>query len=261
MSRALFQPKLADDWQTAVADLLVRLADDELVIGHRNSEWTGLAPILEADIAFSSMAQDEIGHALAYYRLLHELGYPDPDTMAFLREPQDFRCASLVSIPKGDWSVSIVRQFLYDTAETVRLEALCDSAYEPLASLARKLRTEEKYHLLHGKTWLHRLGDATDESHRRVQTALDLLWPHALGLFEPTRWDRTLANERIQPSEPTLAQEWRARVEPLLTDASLVAPEGVEPLFGGRVGRHPPSLAELIAAMQKVFRLDPGAQW
>src|SRR5262249_47785821 len=123
--------------KAALCDLLLRLADDELVIGHRNSEWTGFGPILEADIAFSSMAQAEIGHALAYSRLLAELDGSDPDQMAFARAADKFRCASLVCLPRGDWAFSIVRQFLYDAAESVRLEALTNSSYAPLAALAR----------------------------------------------------------------------------------------------------------------------------
>ena len=157
---------LNDRTRTALIDLLYRLADDELIIGHRDSEWTGLGPILEADIAFSSMAQDEMGHALAYYHLLSELGEGDPDTLAFGRSPEQFRCASLVSLPKADWGFSVLRQFLYDTAECVRLSALAHSAYRPLAHLARKLQSEEKYHLMHGRMWVLRLGDATDERGR-----------------------------------------------------------------------------------------------
>src|SRR3990172_10572297 len=124
----------------AVINLLYRLADDELIIGHRNSEWTGHGPILEADIAFSSMAQDEMGHARAFYEMLHELGGPDPDKMAFGRKARDFRCCSLVALPKRDWAFSIMRQFLYDAAETVRLAALMQSSLAPLAQLATKLR-------------------------------------------------------------------------------------------------------------------------
>jgi len=188
----------------AVINLLYRLADDELIIGHRNSEWTGHAPILEADIAFSSMAQDEMGHAQAYYSLLHQLGERDPDTLAFGRRPREFRCASLVCLPKGDWGFSILRQFLYDASETVRLTALSESSLVPLAQLAGKLRGEEKYHLMHGRSWVLRLGNATDDSHRKMQAALDFAYPHALGLFEPTEYDEPLAQAGISPREDEL---------------------------------------------------------
>jgi ring-1,2-phenylacetyl-CoA epoxidase subunit PaaC len=252
---------LTGDLRDAVIDLLYRLADDDLVIGHRNSEWTGLAPILEADIAFSSMAQDEIGHALAYYRLLRDLGESDPDTLAFTRSADAFRCAALVALDKGDWAFSVMRQYLYDAAEMVRLVALTESAYKPLADLARKIRGEEKYHLMHGRTWVQRLGNATEESHKRMQAAIEVCYPRALALFEPTRWDETLSSTGVQPSEAELCATWKSRVVPVLSEAGLDVPQSAKPTYGGRAGRHPPELAELIGSMQKVFRLDPAAQW
>ena len=245
----------------AVVHLLYRMADDELVIGHRNSEWTGHGPVLEADIAFSSMAQDEIGHAQAYYRMLYELGEGDPDTLAFGRGVRKFRCASLVSLPKGDWGFSVLRQFLYDAAETVRLTALADGTLTPLAQLASKLRGEEKYHLMHGRGWVLRLGDATAESRTRMQVALTTLYPHALGLFEPTEFDETLAQMGICPREGDLQKEWGSAVVPVLKSAGLAIPENTVPAYGGRVGRHPAALKDLVEQMQSVFQLDPAAQW
>lgn len=245
----------------AARDLLLRLADDELIIGHRNSEWTGHGPVLEADIAFSSMAQDEMGHARAYYQLLHELGGPDPDKMAFGRKARDFRCCSLVALPKRDWAFSILRQFLYDSAETVRLAALSDSRLVPLAQLAIKLRSEEKYHMMHGRTWVLRLGSGTDESRRRMQDALDLAYPHALGLFEPTEYDETLAQVGIQPKEEELKNQWESAVAPVLREAGLRVPDNAVAVFGGRVGRHPAELKELLDQMQVVYNIDPNANW
>ncbi len=252
---------LATAHREALADLLLRMADDELVIGHRNSEWTGFGPILEADIAFSSMAQDEIGHAQAYYRLLQDLGHPDADTMAFARPSAKFRCSSLVCLPRGDWAFSVVRQFLYDAAESVRLEALASSSYAPLATLVRKLRGEEKYHLLHGRTWMMKLGSANDESHARMQKAIDELFPHALGLFEPTQHESAIASYGIQPRESVLLEEWRRSVEPVIREAGLRVPANASPVHGGRTGKHAPALAEMIDAMQKVYRIDPSAKW
>ena len=248
--------------RVAVVDLLYRLADDDLIAGHRNSEWTGLAPILEADIAFSSMAQDEMGHALAYYEMLHALGEPDPDTLAFTRQSRDFRCASLTCLPNNrDWAFSILRQFLYDAAETVRLTALSQSTLVPLAQLATKLRSEEKYHLMHGRGWVLRLGDSTQESHQRMQAALTTLYPHALGLFEPTAADEPLAQAGICPREEELRRQWESAVAPVLADAGLELPETVQPLHGGRSGQHPEALGQLLDDLQLVHRLDPAAQW
>ncbi len=245
----------------AVIDLLYRLADDELIIGHRNSEWTGHAPILEADIAFSSMAQDEMGHAQVYYQMLHDLGGADPDTLAFGRKPREFRCAALVCLPKSDWGFSVLRQFLYDAAETVRLAAFLESSLAPLAQLAVKLRGEEKYHMMHGRNWVLRLGNATRESHTIMQAALNVAYPHAMGLFEPGEYDETLAQAGICPRERELQDQWESAVAPVLKEAGLKVPESAAPVYGGRVGRHPAALKELLDGLQLVYNIDPTAKW
>jgi len=253
---------LPADLQGAVIDLLLRLADDELIMGHRNSEWTGLGPILEEDIAFSSMAQDEMGHAQAYYQLIHELGGDDPDTLAFSRGPRQYRCAALVSLPnERDWAFCMMRQFLYDMAETVRLAALEHSSFTPLAQLARKLRGEEKYHLMHGRSWVLRLGNSTDDAQARLQAALNKAYAYALGLFEPTGADETLVQAGICPHEDDLRSQWESAVAPVLADARLEVPAHAKPVYGGRVGRHPDALKELLDGMQVVYQIDPTAKW
>lgn len=248
--------------RNAVVDLLYRLADDDLIMGHRDSEWTGLAPILEGDIAFSSMAQDKIGHAQAYYSMLHELGEGDPDTLAFGRKARQFRCASLVSLPNShDWGFCVLRQFLYDAAGTVRLAALSEGTLAPLAQLARKLRSEKKYHLMHGRSWVLRLGNSTDEAHDRLQTALNHAYPYALGLFEPTEADEPLVQAGIAPREQELRSQWESAVSPVLADAGLKTPETAPPAYGGRSGKHPSELAKLLESMQVVYAIDPSAKW
>jgi ring-1,2-phenylacetyl-CoA epoxidase subunit PaaC len=246
----------------ALKELLFRLADDEVVIGHRNSEWTGHGPILEADIAFSSMAQDELGHAQVYYALLHDLGEADPDHLAFMRAASDFKCAQLVELPKGDWAFSVARQFLYDAAESVRLAALARSTYTPLAQAARKFAGEEKYHLLHGKTWIIQLGQATPESRARLQAALDTVYPYALGLFETTPIDEAIVADGLQKPEADIQTDWLAYILPVLREAGLrVSLPEAEPLTGGRQGRHTQQLEALLHDMQLVFRTDPQATW
>lgn len=246
----------------AVVDLLYRLADDDLIMGHRDSEWTGLAPILEGDIAFSSMAQDKMGHALAYYSMLHELGEPDPDTLAFGRKARQYRCASLVVMPNNrDWAFAIVRQFLYDASITIRLAALVESTLVPLSQLARKLRSEKKYHMMHGRTWMLRLGNSTDDSRGRMQAALNRAYPHALGLFEATEADEPLVQAGIAPREQELKNHWESAVAPVLSDAGLNTPDNAVAVFGGRSGKHAPELAELLNNMQVVYAIDPTAKW
>lgn len=252
--------RMPEPLREAVGNLLLAMADEEVLIGHRDSEWVGHAPILEADIAIASIAQDEIGHAILWYSLLQELGWPDPDRMAYFRDPPEFRNATLVELPRGDWAFTVVRQFLFDFAEKVRLEALIGSAWAPLAEAAAKVRREETYHLMHSRAWIARLGDATEESHQRMQAALDLAWPHALGLFEPAPGEALRVAEGIQPPEAELRARWEAEVRPILEAASLVIPQA-EPIYGGRAGRHTEHLTSLLADFQLVARSGLGETW
>lgn len=247
----------------AVKDLLFRLADDELIIGHRNSEWTSLGPILEEDIAFASMAQDELGHAQAYYQLLHQLGEAEPDALAFGRKVEQMRCCHLVEMPIGDYAFSLVRHFLYDVAEDVRLRHLAAGSYAPLAELAKKLAREEKYHLLHAKTWMAQLAAGGEEGRLRLQTALNEALPIAFGLFEETEHSQALADEGVQPAEKTLAAEWLEGVSAILQKTPLKLPAASDPLafYGGRKGFHTEHLAPLLQEMTEVFAIEPTAKW
>src|SRR5688500_3563787 len=146
--------------QSALRELLYKIADDQLIIGHRNSEWTGMGPLLEEDIAFSSMAQDKIGQSLALYTMLQELGEAPPDTVAFMRKASEFRNSIFVELPNGEYDFSLIRHFLYDTALAIRFEMLTNSSYEPLAQLAVKIRGELKYHTMHANTFTRQLGSA-----------------------------------------------------------------------------------------------------
>lgn len=250
--------------QDAIKDLLYRLADDELVIGHRMSEWTGLGPFLEEDIAFASIAQDEVGHSQAYYTLLHELlGEAIPDVLAFQRQPEKFRSSLFTEQPNGDYAFSLIRHFLYDFAEEVRLEALVKSKFAPLAELAVKLSREERYHQLHAITWVNQLGSATEESHRRMQDAVNAAYPMALGLFEPTEWNDILAAEGIMPREQELQAAWYLKVEEHLTAAGLTIPAVSDPsaFYGGRSGKHSEHLSKMLKEMTEVTTIDPTAVW
>jgi ring-1,2-phenylacetyl-CoA epoxidase subunit PaaC len=163
------------------ADLLLELADDELVLGWRNSEWTGIAPFLEEDVAFSSIAQNEIGHARALYELAaRDLG-TDADALAFDRRPEEYRSAPLVELRRLEWARTIVRHFLYETADAIRIEALKASDDPEVAGLAAKIDREEAYHRMHAELWIERLL-ATDEGRERLREALEELWPYALGV-------------------------------------------------------------------------------
>jgi ring-1,2-phenylacetyl-CoA epoxidase subunit PaaC len=248
----------------AIKDLLYRLADDDLILGHRMSEWTGIGPILEEDIAFSSMAQDEIGHAQAYYVILHELfGEATPDQLAFGRKAEAFRCCQLVEYPIGDYAFSLVRHALYDVAESIRLEDLTRSSFRPLAELAKKLLREERYHYLHATTWLKQLGLATAEANGHLQRALDVAYPLGFGLFEPTALDGAIAGEGIQSYEGVLEARWVEAVKALSAACGLTVPVVADRTvaYGGRVGRHTEHLSGLLKEMDEVFAIDPQAVW
>lgn len=247
----------------ALKDLCLRMADDELIIAHRHSEWTGLGPILEEDIAFSSIAQDKLGHAQALYTIMHEVcGAADPDTVAFTRNEDQLRCSHFVELPNGEYDFSLVRHFLFDIAEYVRWSALVESSVEPLAKLARKIRGELKYHLYHAQTWMVQLGaKGNKESHDRMQAALNTAWPYALGLFEPGEFEDALSTEAIFIGEELAYQKWLVLVQELLENSTLVMPEKCEPVYGGRKGHHTEHLQPLLTEMTEVYRVDPSAEW
>src|SRR2546430_6641686 len=171
--------RLPETTTEALAQLLLGIADDEFVIGFWDSEWTGIAPMLEEDVATSSISQDEIGHARALYELLAELTGDDADAIAFGREPDAYRHAALMNHARTDWAFTIARRYLYETADAVRLEALARSSYTPLAQLAAKMRREERYHLMHLDTWLRRLA-ANEDAAERPAAALRRLWTEEL---------------------------------------------------------------------------------
>jgi ring-1,2-phenylacetyl-CoA epoxidase subunit PaaC len=208
--------------------LLLSIADDELILGWRDSEWTGIAPTLEEDVAFSSIAQNEIGHARALYELAAtELG-GDADTLAFDRAPDEYRCAPLVELHLLEWAHTIARRWLYEVADQVRIEALKAGDDAELAGLAAKIDREEVYHRMHAQMWADRLRDEP-----RFGAAVDELWPYALGVL---------------PAElrPELARRAGRRL-----DAVTVVERGV----------HTEELAPLWSEMTEVRRSVPGATW
>ena len=244
-------------------EYLLALADDELILGHRDSEWCGQAPILEEDIAFANLALDEIGHANLWYGLLAEIEGQDPleyaDQLVFNREPEGYRNIQLVEVPNGDWAFTILRQYLFDAAELVRLGALSQSQHISLAGVAAKIVKEERYHHRHTSAWVRRLGLGTDESQRRMQNALDELWPYTGEIFSGVEGGSDLVSAGIVPDPGSVHSVWLARVSPFLQESSLRMPG--EPLQALRRQEHTPHLKVLLSEMQSVARSELGAQW
>jgi ring-1,2-phenylacetyl-CoA epoxidase subunit PaaC len=247
----------------ALKELLYKIADDQLILGHRNSEWTGFGPLLEEDIAFSSMAQDKIGQSHALYAMLHTLGEQPPDTVAFTRNAEQFHNCIFTELPNGEYDFSLIRHFLYDTALAIRFEMLCSSSYQPLAELAVKIRGELRYHTLHANTWVRKLGTATDESIARLQRSLEHALPYALGMFEPSPFEKELIADKIFEGEAALEKRWWPAVREALAQTDLQCPEisTINAVIGGRTGKHSEHLQPLLDEMSEVFRIDPAAEW
>ncbi|MCS6990488.1 MAG: phenylacetate-CoA oxygenase subunit PaaC [Chitinophagales bacterium] len=247
-----------------IVELITKLGDDAFILGHRHSEWTGLGPILEEDIAMSSMAQDKIGHALALYTILHEqFGGPDPDTIGFLRNEKEFRCCHLVEYPNGEYDFTLVRHFLFDHAELLRYQLLRQSTFAPLARFAAKVMGELKYHVLHADSLMQRLALGNEESHARLQASLTEAFPLAAGIFEKSPYEDQLIAEGVFAGEALLQQQWLKEIEQRVQAWDLHLPEAREPLagLGGRYGYHTPYLQPLLDELTSVFRSEENASW
>ncbi len=269
---------VAPDLLQPLVTLLLALGDDELVLGYWDSEWTGVAPMLEEDVACSSIAQDEIGHARLLYQKVEALTGTNIDILAYGRQPEEYRHVQLVEHQRGDWAFTIARQFLYDTADQIRLASLSTSTYIPLAQDIVKISREEVYHQMHVHVWLERLANSTIESRQRLEQALERLWPDAFGMFEEFPGEEVLLHMGILTTPSSqLQQEWLTAIAPVFErlrlpfPASLVAssetPERsmyrtkISPRIGGRQGLHTQDFRTLWDQMTMVYRLEPQAQW
>jgi ring-1,2-phenylacetyl-CoA epoxidase subunit PaaC len=246
----------------ALGELLLTLADDEFVLGFWDSEWTGIAPMLEEDVAFSSLSQDEIGHARAYYEMLAGLTDGDADRIAFGRQPDEYRHCRLLDHPRTDWAFSVARRYLYDTADAVRLEALASSSYRPLADLVAKIRREETYHLMHAGAWLRRLAQGRGEPRERLERALASLWPDAATVFTPLAHETELTAAGILGrSMGDLLTEWKARLERAFRELDLPTPVLRPPAPGGRGPDHGDDFRWLWGEFTAVANLEREAVW
>ncbi|WP_175696290.1 1,2-phenylacetyl-CoA epoxidase subunit PaaC [Burkholderia ambifaria] len=257
---------------------VLRLADNALILGQRNAEWCGHGPILEEDIALTNMSLDLIGQARMLYTHAAELerqlngAAKTEDDYAYFRTEREFANFTLAELPHygpiagtahadKDYAVTIVRNFLYATLMLHVWTALETSTDAHLAAIAAKSVKETRYHVQHAREWLVRLGDGTDESHRRAQAALDYLIPYTREFFAADAIDAAVAALGIAPAPAALEAAWRADVDDALAEATLTLPAPVQHVTTGKQGEHSEHMGYLLAEMQSLARQHPGASW
>ena len=270
---------------SAPIDYALQLADNALVLGHRNSEWTGHGPILEQDIALSNIALDLIGQARYLYQHAAELinkaggakdirpmGAPaarqneivqtetTEDKLAYCRDSWDFRNCLLVEQANGDWGTTILRQFLFSAWQYYFYEQLQHSRDRGLAAIAEKSHKEVVYHLRWSGEWVIRLGDGTEESHRRMEAALELLWKFTGELFVPATYEKPLIDDGIAVDVAAIHAAWDNKVGEVFNEAGLTATK-TWMQTGGKEGRHTEQLGYLLAEMQFLQRAYPDCEW
>lgn len=249
--------------QEAFYTYIVRLGDDSLILGQRISEWCGHGPILEEDIALTNIALDLIGQTNNLYELAVSIENKgnNIDQLAFLRLEKEYSNLLLVEQPNVDFGYTIVRQFFFDVYRKLVFESLCNSTDERLAGIAEKSLKETKYHLKHSSEWVIRLGDGTEESHRRVQEAVDTLWKFTDELFYQDEVDQKVVELGLGVDTSTLKNAWNTHVQLILTEATLSLPTNAWQHAGGRKGTHTEHFGYLLSEMQYMQRAYPNMEW
>ncbi len=242
---------------------LLRLGDNTLVLSHRVSQWCGHAPVLEEDIALANTALDLIGQTQMWLNLAGEVEGKgrDADALAYLRDAWDFRNLLLVERPNGDFGHTMMRQFLFDAWQNVLLGRLKDSTDQRVADIAEKAAKEAAYHLDRSRGTVIALGDGTEESHARMQAALDALWDYVGEMFLDDDVDRAIADADVGPLPSSLRDAWDGIVNATLNEATLTRPDSDFAQTGGKTGRHTEDLGYILAEMQFLQRAYPGATW
>jgi ring-1,2-phenylacetyl-CoA epoxidase subunit PaaC len=249
--------------QDALFEYLLRLGDNALILGHRLSEWCGHSPALEEDLALSNVALDLIGQTQLWLNLAGKVEGKgrDADKLAYLRDGRDFRNVLLVEQPNGDFAVTMARQFYFDAWHYLLLRELTGSKDSRIAEIAAKGLKEVTYHLERSRDWVLRLGDGTEESHRRMQSAIDDLWMYTGELFESDEIDRAMAQEGVGPDLATLHEPWLGLVRATAEEATLSLPQPGWAQKGGKRGIHSEHLGYILADLQFLQRAYPNATW
>jgi len=250
-------------------DYTSHLADNALILGHRNSEWCGHGPVLEQDIAITNIALDLIGQARNFYQyaahLINESSQgkkqASEDTLAYLRDRHEFKNCLLAEQPNGDWAKTISRQFLLSVYQYFLYEKLQESRDPQLAAIAEKSLKEVTYHLRWSSEWIIRLGDGTEESHRRMLSAIDELWQYTGELFEPALYEQRAAEEGSGIDPSSLKPKWEEKVKEVFIEATLRYPDEVSIRNGGKNGDHTEYLSNILADLQFMQRAYPNSEW
>ena len=244
-------------------EYLIRLGDDSLILGHRLSEWCGHGPVLEEDIAMTNISLDLIGQTTSIFEYAGKVEGKgrSEDDIAFLRYQKDYKNLLLVERPNGDFGVTMMRQFLFDAFRKPLFERLVNASDTQLSAIATKSLKETIYHLRHSSEWIIRLGDGTEESHQRIQDALDELWKYTAEMFVEDEVDESLLADGILPSMKGLKEEWMATVNSVLEQATLTIPTNNWEQHGGRNGKHSEHLGFILTELQYMQRAYPGMEW
>lgn len=253
-----------------IIDYSLQLADDSLILGQRNAEWCGHGPVLEQDIAITNISLDLIGQSRNFYQyaatLINQL--PDKpinpateDTLAYLRKEREFKNCLLVEQPNSDWAQTILRQFFFSQYQYLLFQQLQPSKDEQLAAIAEKSLKEVTYHLRWSSEWVIRLGDGTEESHKRMVKAIDELWRYTGELFVCTEYEIRCTQERIGVDVSQLREAWFYKVKEVFDEADLAVPEKVYMQTGGKEGKHTEHLGYILTELQYMQRAYPNCEW
>lgn len=262
---------MSEGHQRSLLELLYQLADDDFIHAYRGSEWLGLAPHIEEDVAFSSINQDTMGHAVMVYRLLEELGEGEADQISHGRAPSQYRNAILLEEKNGpgdyiekpdyDWAFAVVRHLFYDHAKKIRLDSLKQSSYEPLAVTARKVISEQYYHLLHWEMWFKQLMQSTNEAREKMDAAINRVWRDFGGVLTlgPSGDEMTAAG--LIESESVLAECWMDKIASLFAEVRRPMPDAKPGCQqgDGRKGVHSEDLQQALDTLSEVYRSDDQA--
>ncbi len=249
--------------ETPLVLYALRRADDALILGHRLSEWCGHAPAMEEDMALANMGLDLLGQARELYSYAADVEGKgnDEDKFAYLRDVRQYRNLLLLEQPNGDFAHTIARQFFYAAFADLYWRAMMKSGDATLAAIAAKSEKESAYHLRHSSEWMVRLGDGTEESHRRAQGAVDDLWAYTGEMFQVDESERALIERGVAVDPATLHSQWLATVSGVVGEATLALPNSNWMQQGGRSGKHSEHLGHLLSELQSMQRTFPGATW